>query len=261
MPDGVCVGSLVVVFEGLAVTVEMSVTVLGATLGEEFSVIHTSTTLVVTGLVTIDMTVSVALLLIDVIRVVGWEDLNEVRNLRPSFNTPLGIWGGIAYSGIDSLLLKGRTPWTFRNKTKLTDSQHTKKARYTCFRCNFTSISLPYFDIHSISSECKPINYPAPQAPLSTDILTSVALTGTNHTEDQPIHLRLPPGTASRSAHVKKNVEEYAGLLGRACPAAVYEYVDADGLEGTSEGGGFGGKKLVINSQVCFHLGACSYVS
>lgn len=39
-----------------------------------------------------------------------WSDLNEVRNLRPSFNTPLGIWGGIAYSGVDSLLLRGRTP-------------------------------------------------------------------------------------------------------------------------------------------------------
>jgi electron-transferring-flavoprotein dehydrogenase len=44
-----------------------------------------------------------------------WKDLYEVRNLRPSFNTRLGIWGGIAYSGIDSLLLKGRVPWTFKH--------------------------------------------------------------------------------------------------------------------------------------------------
>ena len=36
-------------------------------------------------------------------------DLYEVRNLRPSFNTALGIWGGIAYSGVDTLLLKGIT--------------------------------------------------------------------------------------------------------------------------------------------------------
>lgn len=56
-----------------------------------------------------------------------WSDLKEVRNLRPSFNTRLGIWGGIAYSGIDSLLLKGRTPWTFRNKS--IDAEHTKRAR------------------------------------------------------------------------------------------------------------------------------------
>jgi electron-transferring-flavoprotein dehydrogenase len=44
-----------------------------------------------------------------------WKDLYEVRNLRPSFNTRLGIWGGIAYSGIDSLLLKGKVPWTFKH--------------------------------------------------------------------------------------------------------------------------------------------------
>ena len=104
--------------------------------------------------------------------------------------------------------------------------------------------------IYFVSSECKPIDYPTPKAPLSTDILTSVALTGTNHTEDQPVHLRLPPGPGPRSAHVKKNIEEYAGLLGRACPASVYEYVDAEGSEGSEEGGGYAGKKLVINSQV-----------
>lgn len=99
-------------------------------------------------------------------------------------------------------------------------------------------------------SACRPINYPSPQEPLSSDILTSVSLTGTNHAEDQPIHLRLPPGAEARSKHVKTNVEEYAGLLGRACPAAVYEYVDDEGADGTEEKGGYGGKKFVINSQV-----------
>ena len=58
-----------------------------------------------------------------------WDDLKEVRNLRQSFNTSLGIWGGIAYSGIDSLLLKGRTPWTFRNTSRKTDAKHTRRAR------------------------------------------------------------------------------------------------------------------------------------
>jgi electron-transferring-flavoprotein dehydrogenase len=86
--------------------------------------------------------------------------------------------------------------------------------------------------------------------------MTSVALTGTNHAEDQPIHLRvvrtdefmreseagegeeatgLKDGAKvadkvkqRRREHVKINVDEYAGLLGRACPAGVYEYVDAE---------------------------------
>lgn len=166
-------------------------------------------------------------------------DLHEVRNFHPSFSTPLGIWGGMAYSGTDALFLRGRTPWTFRNRKKLTDAQRTKKA-----------------------AECKPIEYPAFQPPLSTDLMTSVALTGTNHAEDQPVHLRVMTGAESdkahsagevereseerRKEHVRVNVGEYAGLLGRACPAGVYEYVDA----GEGEAGSVGGKKLVINSQV-----------
>lgn len=181
-------------------------------------------------------------------------DLHEVRNLRPSFNTALGIWGGVAYSGVDSLLLRGRTPWTFRNTAKLGDAAHTKRA-----------------------SECAPIVYPPFEPPLSTDLLTSLALTGTNHAEDQPVHLRVrryaegaadagsgaKEGTgaaerfeesrAARREHVRVNVGEYAGLLGRACPAQVYEYVEDESAQG-EDGEGWGGKKLVINSQVCGSL-------
>jgi electron-transferring-flavoprotein dehydrogenase len=73
-----------------------------------------------------------------------------------------------------------------------------------------------------------------------------VALTGTNHAEDQPVHLRI--GKSETKKHVQVNVGEYAGLLGRACPAAVYEYVEAEGKEAEDEG--WDGKKLVINSQV-----------
>ncbi|EGO00987.1 hypothetical protein SERLA73DRAFT_71953 [Serpula lacrymans var. lacrymans S7.3] len=165
-----------------------------------------------------------------------WSDLHEVRNLRGSFNTPLGIWGGIAYSGVDSLFLKGRTPWTFRNTSKMNDAQHTERAYHH-----------------------KPIDYPAFQPPLSTDLLTSVALTGTNHAEDQLIHLRVCKGGDEskelRKKHVKENVGEYAGLLGRACPAAVYEYVDDEG--GASAEEGWDGKKLIINSQNCIHCKLC----
>jgi electron-transferring-flavoprotein dehydrogenase len=157
-------------------------------------------------------------------------ELHEIRNLRPSFNTPLGIFGGIAYSGVDSLLLKGRTPWTFRNHSKKNDAQHTGRA------ANF-----------------KPIEYPAPVPPLSTDLLTALVLTGTNHAEDQTVHLRVtgPDGQETpeiRSDHVRRNVEEFAGLLGRACPAGVYEYVEASEENNV---GGWNGHKLVINSQVC----------
>lgn len=69
------------------------------------------------------------------------------------------------------------------------------------------------------------------------------------------MHLRLPPGKDARKAHIEKNVGEYAGLLGRACPAAVYEYVDVEGEgEGREEDVSVGGKKFVINSQVSVYF-------
>jgi len=151
-----------------------------------------------------------------------YSDLYEVRN-----------------SGIDTLLLKGRTPWTFRNSSRTTDAAHTRRA-----------------------SQCTPIEYPPPQPPLSTDLMTALALTGTNHTEDQPAHLRVrteEDGSAEtserRGEHVRVNVEEYAGLLGRACPAGVYEYVEDEG--GSSGMDGWEGKKLVINAQNCIHCKLC----
>ena len=54
-------------------------------------------------------------------------DLKEVRNMRPSFNTALGLWGGMAYSGLDSMILRGRTPWTFHHRN-VSDAGHTMKA-------------------------------------------------------------------------------------------------------------------------------------
>lgn len=107
--------------------------------------------------------------------------------------------------------------------------------------------------------EFKPKEYPAFEPPLSTDLLTSLALTNANHAENQLVHLQLPHSNegdtpAAREArrnHVKINVEEYAGLLGRGCPAGVYEYVDQDGVKAERvEDEGYDGKKLVINSQV-----------
>jgi electron-transferring-flavoprotein dehydrogenase len=93
----------------------------------------------------------------------------------------------------------------------------------------------------------KPIDYPPFEVPLSTDLMTSVSLTGTDHTEDQPVHLRVAQthefmreiedgkegvdvdkAKERRRVHVQVNVDEYAGLLGRACPAGVYEYIEAE---------------------------------
>lgn len=148
------------------------------------------------------------------------KELAEVRNLRPSFNSPLGMYGGLMYSGLETLILKGKSPWTFHHHG--TDASHTEPA-----------------------SQHQPIEYPKPDGKLSFDILTSVARTGTYHAEDQPSHLKVKKG--DREGHVERNVGEYAGLLGRVCPAAVYEYVEED-----QPGSGDAlGKKFVINSQNC----------
>jgi electron-transferring-flavoprotein dehydrogenase len=157
-----------------------------------------------------------------------YKELKEVRNLRPSFHNPLGLWGGMAYSGLDSMILKGRVPWTFHHPEE--DYAATKPA------ANFT-----------------PIEYPKPDGEISFDILTSVARTGTNHAEGQPVHLRLPTDKDARKRHTETNVTEYDGLLGRVCPAAVYEYQDAEGADVDAVG-----KKFVINSQNCIHCKTCS---
>lgn len=97
--------------------------------------------------------------------------------------------------------------------------------------------------------DTKPIDYPSPDGTLSFDILTSVARTGTNHAENQPVHLVVSDRDYAR--HTETNVGEYAGLLNKACPAGVYEYVDV------AESGGeehAQGKRFVINSQNCIHV-------
>lgn len=126
-----------------------------------------------------------------------WKELKEVRNMRPSFHTPLGLYGGIMYSGLEAFVLKGRVPWTLKHKT--TDHGATKTA-----------------------DKCTKIEYPKPDGKISFDILTSVSRTGTNHEEDQPVHLQVEDW----DAHTTETWPDYKGLENRFCPAGVYEYVE-----------------------------------
>ncbi|XP_058126044.1 electron transfer flavoprotein-ubiquinone oxidoreductase, mitochondrial [Anopheles ziemanni] len=147
-----------------------------------------------------------------------WKDLYKVRNSRPSFHTGLGLFGGVAYSGF-SILVGGREPWTLHHGSP--DHTRLKPAK-----------------------ECKPIEYPKPDGKLTFDLLSSVALTGTNHEGDQPAHLTLKDDTVP----VKNNLAIYDGPESRFCPAGVYEYVPND------EGGNM---KLQINAQNCIHCKTC----
>ncbi|KAJ1891412.1 hypothetical protein LPJ66_006934 [Kickxella alabastrina] len=149
-----------------------------------------------------------------------YKELHEVRNIRPSFHTGLGIWGGIMWSGLDSMLIKGRVPFTF---------QHPH----------------PDHAMMEPAAMHKPIDYPKPDGEITFDILTSVSRTGTDHAENQPVHLRL----ADKTIEVRENLPVYDGPEQRFCPAGVYEYVDDEAKPGH--------KRFQINSQNCIHCKTC----
>lgn len=147
-----------------------------------------------------------------------WSELKNVRNIRPSFHTKLGLYSGIMYSGF-TILTRGKEPWTFKHGDP--DYKRLKPA-----------------------SQFKEIDYPKPDGVITFDLLSSVALTGTNHEGDQPAHLTLLDDTVP----VKKNLAEYDGPEGRFCPAGVYEFVPLD--DGS-------GQRLQINAQNCIHCKTC----
>ena len=89
----------------------------------------------------------------------------------------------------------------------------------------------------------QPINYPKPDGVISFDRLSSVALSFTNHEEDQPCHLQLK----DPSIPVEVNLKHYAGPEARYCPAGVYEFL------GVEEGN----PRLQINAQNCVHCKTC----
>lgn len=148
-----------------------------------------------------------------------WKELQSVRNIRPSFHSPLGLYGTMLYTGIFYYIFRGKEPWTLRSSKP--DAEHLKP-----------------------SKECKPIEYPRPDGEVSFDLLSSVALSGTNHEGDQPAHLTL----RDDSVPVNRNLAIYDGPEQRFCPAGVYEYVPKE------EGDGM---RLQINAQNCVHCKTC----
>lgn len=89
----------------------------------------------------------------------------------------------------------------------------------------------------------RPIAYPKPDGVISFDRLSSVALSFTNHEEDQPCHLQLK----DPAVPVEINLKLYAGPEARYCPAGVYEFL---GIED-------GNPRLQINAQNCVHCKTC----
>lgn len=86
------------------------------------------------------------------------------------------------------------------------------------------------------------IEYPKPDGQLTFDRLSSVFVSNTNHSENQPSHLTLKDARVP----VAVNLAQFAGPEARYCPAGVYEFVKKDGVDA-----------LIINAQNCLHCKTC----
>jgi electron-transferring-flavoprotein dehydrogenase len=145
-----------------------------------------------------------------------WDELYLARNIRPAFR--FGVFGGMAYSAVDTFLLRGRAPWTFHHQP-----DHLRLDR---------------------SSKHGPVSYPKPDGKITFDKMSSVALSNTNHEADQPCHLQI----RDSSVPINVNLHVYDAPEQRYCPAGVYEIVrDPNG----------GKPALLINAQNCVHCKTC----
>lgn len=145
------------------------------------------------------------------------DDLHQQRNFGP-FQHKFGNLLGSAFSWVDLNILNGKLPFTLNDP--VADYSNLKPA-----------------------ADCKKIDYPKPDGKLTFAKLDSVALTNTNHAENQPCHLQLtdadiPLGT---------NLPKWAEPAQRYCPAGVYEIVDQED----------GSQRFQINSQNCIHCKTC----
>jgi electron-transferring-flavoprotein dehydrogenase len=144
-------------------------------------------------------------------------ELSAVRNIRPSF-AKFGNLGGFLYSALDTVVLRGKAPWTFHHPHA--DNETLEPAR-----------------------DDDKIVYPKPDGVLTFDRLSSVFISNTNHEENQPVHLKL----RDSSLWLGENWEKYRSPESRYCPAGVYEAV------GVAEGD----PQLQINAQNCVHCKTC----
>ncbi|MEC8461017.1 MAG: electron transfer flavoprotein-ubiquinone oxidoreductase [Pseudomonadota bacterium] len=140
-------------------------------------------------------------------------ELKQCRNIRPGFYR--GLWVGLANAALETITF-GKLPWTLSLRE---DHNRLKPLK-----------------------AIKPITYPKPDGKISFRKLDSVRLTGTNHAENQPCHLKIK----NDKTPIKINYKIYGGPESYYCPAAVYEYVKIDGRV-----------VFQINAQNCIHCKTC----
>ena len=147
-----------------------------------------------------------------------YKELHAARNVKPFF-TRFGTMLGVMLAGIDQWLFWGKMPFTLSHKHA--DHETLIKAK-----------------------DAKKIEYPKPDGLLTFDRSSSVYLTGTYHTENQPVHLQLKDSELP----ISYTLNEYDEPSQRYCPVGVYE-VHQDNESETP--------RFVINSQNCIHCKTC----
>ena len=146
-----------------------------------------------------------------------YEELYSARNVKPSFRW--GSYIATIFTGIDQIIFRGKLPFTLNHLHE--DHKTLKKA-----------------------SENQKIDYPKPDGIITFDKTSSVYLTGTNHTENQPVHLKLN----DKNLPISFTLSEFDEPAQRYCPVGVYE-VQYDQMDQNP--------KFVINSQNCIHCKTC----
>ena len=147
----------------------------------------------------------------------AFKELYAARNVKPSFRWSLIL--AIMFTGLDQILFRGRLPFTLKHKHA--DHETLKPV-----------------------SQMPKIDYPKPDGKISFDKTSSVYLTGTNHAENQPVHLQLKDSNLP----INYTLKEFDEPAQRYCPVGVYE-VQRDKNNQNP--------KFVINSQNCIHCKTC----
>ena len=145
-----------------------------------------------------------------------YKELYKSRNFSAAMHK-FGFYLGAAYNFIESNIFRNSLPVTIKDEQRDCDSLNLNNPLFTK-------------------------EYPAPDNVLSFDITSSLFLSGTNHEEDQPVHLKLTDPTIP----LTRNKELFDEPAQRYCPAGVYEIVEKEGEE-----------YFQINAQNCLHCKTC----
>ena len=145
-----------------------------------------------------------------------YKELHAARNVKPSFNW--GLIPAIIFTGIDQIIFRGKLPFTLKHK----HADH---------------------ETLQLAKNSEKIEYPKYDGVFTFDKTSSVYLTGTNHEDDQPVHLKLK----DKDLPINYTLSEYDEPSQRYCPAGVYEVDKTNPLI----------PKFIINAQNCIHCKTC----